>query len=110
MGETQLLTAPVKTVFAWRVFSFPTQSPFRPGAATRAGTPELGGASPAGTPSRPSWRTLVLHTKPASVRRPGGAAQHTATPLTAFVAVGQFLRDPLDGFGSNLGAEVPVER
>lgn len=35
--------------------------------------------------------------------------QRAATPLTAFVAVGQFLGDPLDGFGSNLGAEVPVE-
>lgn len=91
--------------------TFPTQSLSRPGAATRAGTPELGGASPAGTPSRPSWQTLALHTEAASARtRSSTVERGAATPLTALVTVGQFLGDPLDGFGSDLGAEVPVKR
>lgn len=86
-----------------------TQSRFRPGAAPPAGTPGLCAASPADTPSRPSWQTLVLHTN-ASLGEEAAAGGRRTPPLTSFVTVGQFLRDPLDGFGSDFGAEVPVKR
>lgn len=38
------------------------------------------------------------------------ANRRLMTPLTSFVTVRQFLRDPLDGFGSDFGAEVSVKR
>lgn len=65
-------------------------------------------------PSRHAESSELANTRPAhkasvSGGGGGGVEQQAATPLTAFVAVGQFLGDPLDGFGSDLGAEVPVE-
>lgn len=90
-----------------------TQSRFHPGAVRQAGRPGLCDASPADTPSRPSWQTLDLRAK----KSIGEGLEHRdpanrspmAPPLTSFVTVAQFLGDPLDGFSSDFGAEVSVK-